>query len=85
MSRFQSLPDLVEDFRHALMQFRRYATRADLDAVKGGPRAILNMAHRDIDAAEDPADADRRELELADYLVGQYEAAVVILGSMIPD
>lgn len=85
MSRFQSLPDLVEDLRHALMQFRRSATRADLEDVKTAPGAILRMAHREMDAAEDPAEADRRELELADYLVGQYEAAVVILGSMIPD
>lgn len=85
MSRFQTLPELVEDLRHALMSFRRSATREDLDAVKGAPGAILHMAHRDMDAAEDPTEADRRDLELADYLVGQYEAAVVILGSMIPD
>lgn len=86
MSRFQSLPELVEDLRHAVMTFRRAATREDLDAVKGAPAAILRMAHRDLDAAgEEVQDADRRDMELADYLVGQYEAAVVILGSMIPD
>ena len=86
MSRFQSLPELVEDLRHAVMTFRRAATREDLDAVKGAPGAILRMAHRDLDAAgEEVQDADRRDMELADYLVGQYEAAVVILGSMIPD
>lgn len=86
MSRFQSLPELVEDLRHAVMTFRRAATREDLDAVKGAPAAILRMAHRDLDTAgEEVQDADRRDMELADYLVGQYEAAVVILGSMIPD
>lgn len=85
MSRFQSLPELVEDLRHAVMQFRRHATKEDLDAVKAAPGAILRMAHRDMEATEDPLDPDRRDLELADYLVGQYEAAVVLLGSMIPD
>lgn len=86
MTRFQSLPELVEDLRHAVMTFRRSATREDLDAVKGAPAAILRMAHRDLDTAgEEVQDADRRDMELADYLVGQYEAAVVILGSMIPD
>lgn len=86
MSRFQTLPDLVEDLRHAVMTFRRQATAEDLAAVKAAPAAILRMARRDLDAAgEDIQDADRRDLALADYLVGQYEAAVVILGSMIPD
>lgn len=85
MSRFQNLPELVEDLRHALMTFRRQATLEDLAAVKGAPAAILRMAHRDMDAAADAPDADRRDLELADYLVGQYEEAVVLLGSMIPE
>lgn len=86
MTRFQTLPELVEDLRHAVMTFRRSATREDLDAVKNTPAAILRMAHRDLDTAgEEVQDADRRDMELADYLVGQYEAAVVILGSMIPD
>lgn len=51
MSRFQSLPDPVEDLRHAMMQFRRSATRADLEDVKTAPGAILRMAHREMDAA----------------------------------
>lgn len=85
MSRFQNLPELVEDLRHALMTFRRQATVDDLAAVKGAPAAILRMAHRDMDGAADALEADRRDLELADYLVSQYEEAVVLLGSMIPE
>ena len=57
-----------------------------LDAVKGAPAAILRMAHRDMDTATEAIqDADRRDMELADYLVGQYEEAIVLLGSMIPE
>ena len=86
MSRFQKLPELVEDLRHAVMTFRRSATAEDLDAVKSAPAAILRMAHRDMDTATEAIqDADRRDMELADYLVGQYEEAIVLLGSMIPE
>ena len=85
MTKFSNLPELVEDIRHALMTFRRQATREDLDAMKGTPAAIMRMATRDLSVTEESTDADRRDVELANYLVGQYEEAVVILGSMIPD
>ena len=85
MFKYDSLPGLVEDLRHALMTFRRSATLEDLDAVKGAPAALAAMAHRQIETDKDAMDHDRRELELADSLVYQFEEAVVILASMIPD
>lgn len=85
MSKYDSLPDLIEDLRHAVMTFRRNATREDLEKVKGTPAALTAMAHRQIETDKDALDHDRRELELADSLVHQFEEAVVILGSMIPD
>lgn len=85
MSKYSTIPGLVEDLRHAVMTFRRQATPADLAAVKGAPGAVLQMARRTLSVDEEALDADRRELELADHLVHQFEEAIVILGSMIPD
>lgn len=85
MSKYDSLPGLIEDLRHAVMTFRRNATRENLEAVKGAPAALTAMAHRQIETDTEALDHDRRELELADSLVHQFEEAVVILGSMIPD
>jgi len=68
------------------MTFRKHATREDLEAVKGAPAAILRMAHRDMDSGTEAVrDADRRDLEFADYLVGQCEEAFTVLMHMIAD
>ena len=44
MSRFQKLPELVEDLRHAVMTFRRSATAEDLDAVKNAGSVFLGRS-----------------------------------------
>lgn len=84
MSRYWSLPDLIEDIRHAVIQHRHYATREELETVKGTPRALVNMTARE---AEDTGadDRDMNEVQLARHLVGQFEEALPLLLSMVQD
>lgn len=84
MSRYWSLPGLVEDIRHAVMQHRHYATREELETVQGTPRALVSMAAREMEATGAEA-GDREEIQLAQHLVGQFEEALPLLLSMIPD
>ena len=85
MFKYDSLPGLVEDIRHAVMTFRRTATKKDLDAVQAAPAALASMAHRQMEVDTEAQEKDRQELQLTDELVHQFEEAVVILCSMIPD
>ena len=82
--KYNYLVDLVEDLRHATMKLRHYMSREDLDQVKGTPGTLVKAAKKEA-ATSDARDEDMKELELANYLVGQYEQAVVVLGSMIQE
>jgi hypothetical protein len=82
--KYAYLVDLVEDIRHANMKLRRYLKRDEMQEVAKAPRLLVGAAQREA-ASEDAKAEDLRELELADYLVGQYEQAVVFLGSMIQE
>ena len=84
MSRFANLPGLIEDLRHAIMQRRQFYTRTELETLQSTPAALVNGARREL-AATQQEDGDGEQLELAVFLAGQYEEALVRLSSMIPD
>ena len=75
MKKFDYLIDLVEDTRHAFFAVRHYLTKDEAKKATEGTRALVEATQR---KAEAEADDDRKELEDALYLQGQYEAAVTL-------
>ena len=78
------LADQIEDARHTTMTVRRYLSKEDTERLATTPRILVDACNR---AATDPdlqpTKAEKQELDLANYLIGQYEEALTFLGSMI--
>lgn len=83
MKPWTGLVDLIEDSRHMTMRLRRWLTPDDLSRMRTTPRILVDASNR---AAKDFLEAidkaDRQELDLANYLIEQYEEALTYLGSM---
>ena len=85
MKPWLGLADFVEDARHFAFRLRNYLGTQNLIQGAATTRAMVD-AGKAAAAHEGGLDAaDRSELELADYLVGQYEAAVTFMTSMIQE
>lgn len=82
MKPWTGLADLIEDTRHATMQLRRWLTPEDLRGMRTTPRVLVDASNRAAKDLQETTDAaDKAELELANFLMGQYEEALVVLGS----
>lgn len=79
------LVNLIEDTRNTVIaKMRGLFTREDLAKVTTSTRTLVDVAKRASDANKDGND-EGDEIDLAIYLQGQYEEAVVFLSSMIQE
>lgn len=83
--KYTYLTDLIEDTRHAAMKLRRYLTKRDCAQLATSPRVLVDAANRQAQAEAQESAEDQMELELANYLIGQYEEALTFLGSMFQE
>lgn len=69
------LIDLIEDTRNATLKLRHYITKDEAAAAVSGTRALVNATKR---RAEAEQEEDAQSVRNADFLQGQFEAAVAI-------
>ena len=80
------LVNLIEDTRNTVIaKMRGLFTREDLAKVTTSTRTLVDAAKRASDAAKKDGNDEGDEIDLAIYLQGQYEEAVVFLSSMIQE
>ena len=79
------LVNLIEDTRNAVSKMRALLSRDDLSKVTVSTRTLVDVAKHASDAARKDGDNEADEIDLAVYLQGQYEQAVVFLSSMIQE
>ena len=79
------LVNLIEDTRNAVIKMRALLSRDDLSKVTVSTRTLVDVAKHASDAARMDGDNEADEIDLAVYLQGQYEQAVVFLSSMIQE
>lgn len=82
---FVGLPDLIEDTRHKTMRLRHWIPRSELKSLGRMPRILVDAASAAASATKDLDPHDQQELDLSNYLVGQFEEALIFLGSMIQE
>jgi len=83
MKEWFGLADLIEDTRHLTMKLRKSLTAEDLRQLAVTPRVLVNASNRAAEQERSAIDAaDRAELDLSNYLIGQYEEALTYLGSV---
>ena len=85
MKPWAGLADFVEDARHFAFRLRKYLGPQNLIQGAATTRAMVDAGKAAAQNEGGLDAADRSELELADYLVGQYEAAVTFMTSMIQE
>ena len=80
------LVNLIEDSRNTVIaKMRGLFTREELKNVTTSTRTLVDVAKRASDAARKDGNDEPDEIDLALYLQGQYEQAVVFLSSMIQE
>ena len=80
------LVNLIEDSRNTVIaKMRGLFTREELKSVTTSTRTLVDVAKRASDAARKDGNDEPDEIDLALYLQGQYEQAVVFLSSMIQE
>lgn len=75
INKFNYLVDLVEDTRHAFMACRQDITKGEARLVTEGGKALINATRR---KAARENDDSIQELQAAQFLQDQFEAAVAI-------
>lgn len=80
------LVNLIEDTRNAVItKMRGVLSRDDLSKVTISTRTLVDVAKHASDTARKDGDNEPDEIDLAVYLQGQYEEAVIFLSSMIQE
>ena len=80
---WQGLADLIEDTRYSTMGLRRWISPENMRRMSEAPRILVDAGKLAQAELQEQLDSeDRREMEEAEFLIGQFEEAVVFLSSL---